>query len=30
MREPLFSPMAVEDLDGILEYIARDADSLLG
>ncbi len=24
MREPLFSPMAVEDLDGILEYIARD------
>jgi len=24
MSEPLFSPMAVEDLDGILEYIARD------
>ena len=24
MKEPLFSPMAVEDLDGILEYIARD------
>jgi len=24
MREPLFSPMAVEDLDGILEYVARD------
>lgn len=24
MREPVFSPMAVEDLDGIVEYIARD------
>jgi len=24
MKEPQFSPMAVEDLDGILEYIARD------
>ncbi len=24
MNEPLFSPMAVEDLDGILDYIARD------
>ena len=24
MREPRFSPMAVADLGGILEYIARD------
>ena len=24
MKEPFFSPMAVEDLEGILEYIARD------
>jgi len=24
MREPRFSPMAIEDLDGILEYVARD------
>ena len=24
MKEAVFSPMAVEDLDGILEYIARD------
>ncbi len=24
MNEPLFSPLAVQDLDGILEYIARD------
>ena len=24
MSEPLFSPMAVEDLENILDYIARD------
>ncbi|MHC4181587.1 MAG: type II toxin-antitoxin system RelE/ParE family toxin [Planctomycetota bacterium] len=24
MKEPLFSPMAVEDLEGILDYITRD------
>ena len=24
MKEPLFSPMAVEDLQSILDYIARD------
>ena len=27
MKEAAFSPMAVEDLDGILEYIARDNPS---
>jgi plasmid stabilization system protein ParE len=25
MNEPRFSPMALQDLDGILEYIARDS-----
>lgn len=35
MSEPFFSPLAVADLEGILEYIervlhgARDADALL-
>jgi plasmid stabilization system protein ParE len=24
MSQPFFSPLAVQDLDGILEYIARD------
>lgn len=24
MKEPLFSPMAIKDLDGICDYIARD------
>ena len=24
MKEPRFSPLAIEDLNGILEYIARD------
>jgi plasmid stabilization system protein ParE len=24
MREPVFSPMALEDLEGILQYVARD------
>jgi toxin ParE1/3/4 len=27
MNEPLFSPMAMEDLESILEYIARDKPS---